>query len=99
MDHNASAGGNVTFNCTATGLPQPNITWYKDGQEVTEGVESSQGLQSTASTLTLVNVDQDDSGVYWCNATNELFVRLESMSPTGNLSVFCELLRVILFEI
>ena len=26
----AAHGSNVTFNCTATGYPKPNITWGKD---------------------------------------------------------------------
>lgn len=89
-DFNASAGGNVTFSCIATGLPEPNITWYKDGQEIVDGVNTTVLLRRTASTLTLQNVDHSDAGVYWCNGSNFLFEFLESMSPTGLLSVHCE---------
>lgn len=87
---NASAGATITLRCISTGQPEPNITWYKNGVEVTVGVQTSVSFQRTASNLTLVGVDQEDGGEYWCNATNELFVRLETMSPTGLISVHCK---------
>jgi hypothetical protein len=29
--------GTIRFNCTATGRPQPNVTWYKDGAPLAIG--------------------------------------------------------------
>lgn len=91
MNTNISAGDNITLRCASTGQPEPNVTWYKDGALITSGVETVTTFQRTSSTLTLVDIDQSDVGVYWCNATNELFVRLETMSPTGLISVHCKL--------
>lgn len=87
---NVSAGDTISLRCASTGQPEPNVTWYKDSTVVTSGVETVTTFQRTNSTLTLVNVDQNDAGEYWCNATNELFVRLETMSPTGLISVHCK---------
>ena len=93
-DLNASAGGNLTLGCIAIGQPEPNITWYKDGREIAGAVTIKQ-QRMTSSSLTLLDVDSSDVGVYWCNATNFLFEFLETMSPTGALSIHCECSDVI----
>ena len=90
MNANISAGSTITLRCASTGQPEPNVTWYKDGALITTGVETTISFQRTSSNLTLVNVDERNAGLYWCNATNELFVRLETMSPTGLISVHCK---------
>lgn len=33
-DKYVSPGSNVQFTCEADGVPQPIITWYKDGQTI-----------------------------------------------------------------
>lgn len=33
-DKYVSPGSNVQFTCEADGVPQPIITWYKDGQAI-----------------------------------------------------------------
>ena len=48
----------ITFNCTATGNPVPNITWSKDGKTV--------GIGETLS----FEARKNNSGVYWCSAEN-----------------------------
>ena len=90
VNENISAGSTFTLRCASTGQPEPNVTWYKDGALITSGVETVTTFQMTSSNLTLVDVDESNAGVYWCNATNELFVRLETMSPTGLISVHCK---------
>ena len=62
-DLNASAGGNLTIGCIATGQPEPNITWYKDGKEIAGAITIKQ-QRMTSSSLTLQNVDNSDVGVY-----------------------------------
>lgn len=54
---------NVTFTCSASGDPVPVITWSKDGGHVSVETQES---------LTLLNVSREDSGIYACNASNEV---------------------------
>ena len=91
---NASAGQSITIVCNTEGLPHPNVTWYKDGEVVIEEEEiiisENSGERNVNSTLTILSVIRVDDGVYWCNATNFLFVEFESMSPTTTLTVYCK---------
>nr|XP_058952493.1 uncharacterized protein LOC131779909 isoform X2 [Pocillopora verrucosa] len=65
-------GTNTTFHCTATGNPTPTITWMKDGKSVAEGHTFS------------FETSWNDSGKYWCLATNGLG---ETINTTVNLDV------------
>lgn len=51
----------VTLTCGAEGIPEPNITWYKD--DVLLPGENSK-------TLVILEVQLSDRGRYHCNATN-----------------------------
>lgn len=79
------SGQNVTFNCTADGLPRPKIVWRKDGQLIIEGrkrkISTSQeiegfrnisDIQQITSTLKITNLIRGvDNGSYSCRADNE----------------------------
>ena len=56
----------VTFQCTASGIPAPNITWVKDGASISVG----ETLSFTAS--------RDQSGKYWCVADNGLGIIIQA---------------------
>ena len=71
-------GTNTTFHCTATGNPTPTITWMKDGKSVAEGHTFS------------FETSWNDSGKYWCLATNGLG---ETINTTFNLDVQCKLVK------
>ena len=90
----ASAGQNITLVCNTEGLPLPNVTWFKDGYKVkpsgTIDIQETKGDRNINSTLSLFNVTLSDEGVYWCNATNFLFVHFETESPNTTLTVHCE---------
>jgi hypothetical protein len=57
----ASLFGSATFNCTASGSPQPRIQWFKDGSPL-DG--------ETCPILEVNGVSLSDRGFYHCTATN-----------------------------
>ena len=65
-------GGTVTFNCTATGIPLPTITWMdQDGNMVDTASSEDIGDGITRqSTLTISNLQDDDFDNYTCTATD-----------------------------
>jgi len=64
-------GGSIMFNCTATGIPLPTITWI-DENDNSVLVGSDMIIDSTTilSILTLSNLQDDDFDNYTCTATN-----------------------------
>ena len=80
----------ATFECTAIGIPGPNITWRreKDSSEFNDTLDSRVTLGdqtapmpistligtifSVSRQLTLSNTTDSDSGIYVCQASNEL---------------------------
>ena len=73
----------VTFECSATGIPPPTITWYRDGvllsgNRVTLSNQTlmdftrmdNENVQIATRMLTLENTDNCESGRYTCSATN-----------------------------
>ena len=71
IDTPAMIGDNITFTCTATGIPLPTITWMdQDGNIV--GTTSDMVINDTTiqSTLTLINLQVDDFRNYICLANN-----------------------------
>ncbi|XP_059173619.1 neogenin-like isoform X2 [Physella acuta] len=59
----------VIFDCKATGIPQPEVTWVKDGQVVTNGDYFQ--IQSQGS-LQVLGVLPTDQGMYQCFAKNDV---------------------------
>ena len=58
---------NVTIACTATGRPQPKITWSKVGGDLPKG--RSEVMNDA---LTIYHVTRNDGGIYTCKADNIL---------------------------
>ena len=56
----------TTIKCAVYANPLANITWFKDGRAILDGVTSTHDV----STLTLTPKTVDDFGLYSCNATN-----------------------------
>ena len=59
-DLTVQAGGSATLSCAALGLPEPRVSWYRDGELFREA-----GQQ-----LELAGLQTQDSGVYSCVAQN-----------------------------
>ncbi|NWI60418.1 HMCN1 protein, partial [Calyptomena viridis] len=57
----------VTLQCEAEGSPGPEISWHKDGQQITESLRRR--VLSTGA-LQIVVVQPRDSGRYTCTAAN-----------------------------
>ena len=76
-------GQTVKFNCTAGGIPQPDIVWRKNGRlllktnrvNITSSesngfyLHSIHGLFRCTSVLTITNLNGKDNGSYSCRAS------------------------------
>lgn len=60
----ASPGSNVSFQCNATGIPDPVITWTKEGMDLPRKHLVANDM------LTLTRLVGSDEGRYLCTATN-----------------------------
>jgi len=70
-DISAMLGKSVTFTCTATGNPRPDITWTdQDGNMVGMTSDMVINVITIQSTLTLSNLQDEDFDNYTCTATN-----------------------------
>ncbi|XP_046728282.1 hemicentin-1 isoform X2 [Silurus meridionalis] len=67
-DVSAQVGEELTLKCHAEGTPTPQLTWMRNGVKV----DTSERVHVSAngSTLTLLRVTEDDSGIYKCLAVS-----------------------------
>ena len=81
-NQSAFIGSNVTFNCTATGLPTPAISWMKnnDSYAVTSNVRARvvPENKNNHSQLIITEVKIEDNGKYQCIARNSAGERKSS---------------------
>ena len=63
----AEVGENVRFQCKATGLPKPTITWRRAFGSLPRGKTAVHDGK-----LTIRNIAKADSGDYACSAKNFL---------------------------
>ncbi len=85
-----SAGENIMLTCGADAYPTPEdfITWYKNDDKL-EGIPVD-----NYSTLNLVSVTKEDSGVYRCEANNHIG---HQTSDLYNLTIQCEYFKLYIF--
>ncbi|XP_042661906.1 hemicentin-1 isoform X1 [Tyto alba] len=72
----------VTLQCEAEGYPGPEISWHKDGQQITESVRRR--ILSTGA-LQIVFVQAGDTGRYTCIAANLAGSSTSSMELTVHI--------------
>ncbi|XP_035600636.1 neural cell adhesion molecule 2-like isoform X3 [Oncorhynchus keta] len=62
----------VTFTCTTSGSPNPEVTWHRKGQQLERSEQYVLNtMEAGRSTLTIRNIIQGDGGDYTCRATNK----------------------------
>ncbi|VDN04253.1 unnamed protein product [Thelazia callipaeda] len=80
----ANQGQQIAFECRISGIPIPEIRWFKDGKEIKPDdhirIES---LPDGTNRLTVDSVSVEDQGNYRCEATNNV----GSMSSKAPLTV------------
>ncbi|KAL1420682.1 hypothetical protein MTO96_004426 [Rhipicephalus appendiculatus] len=67
----AARDESVTFNCSSSGVPEPELRWFMNGVPI-EMLEdnSNMRLGSDRFSLTIENLRIRDTAVYQCNASN-----------------------------
>ena len=101
-------GRDVSFRCTAFGIPRPDITWiFVDRNDATNELTSTSIAEIDGGViyaeLNLTAITTEDFGVYTCVATNDFsddkeMADLEQGSKS-RISVFWNLLKSVLIII
>ena len=61
-------GSSITLPCEVTGDPEPEVSWTKNGQRISE--TDPHYLMRESGSLDIFTVDPHDTGTYSCTAIN-----------------------------
>lgn len=78
-----SIGSNVTLECRVAGSQPMVISWYKDNKEIHSDDKYKLDFSESTVSVTIIDLDQSDGGVYMCRATNDAGEK----ETSGTLSV------------
>lgn len=67
----ATSGRSVRFMVLASGVPPPQVSWYKDSEALFSGPKHKFLHDEQEHTLLLLDASPEDAGVYSCQAQNE----------------------------
>ncbi|XP_044105453.1 vascular endothelial growth factor receptor 1 isoform X1 [Neovison vison] len=91
-DHTVAISSSTTLDCHATGVPEPQITWFKNNHKIQQ--EPGIILGPGSSTLFIERVTEEDEGVYHCKATNQkgsvessAYLTVQGTSDKSNLEL------------
>ena len=101
-----TSSSTAMFNCTASGLPRPNITWTgPDGTILISGQNNANitfiniNEREVVSILQLTMTSPATSGIYMCNTTNGVRIPEAITSVRVSLTVYGELIVTIVMSI
>ncbi|XP_003418537.2 follistatin-related protein 5 isoform X1 [Loxodonta africana] len=64
-------GVTASLRCHAEGIPNPQLSWLKNGIDITPKLSKQLTLQANGSEVHISNVRYEDTGAYTCIAKNE----------------------------
>lgn len=76
-------GARTELTCKISGKPSPKITWYCNGEEITEDKKYHMLYKDNYASLLINDLEVEDAGKYRCKAVNEF----GDVSTTGKLTV------------
>ena len=92
-------GQTARFEAGFAGYPKPEVTWYFKGEILKNSSKVQIKVREDSSTLTIIDCNFDDGGVYECRASNNLGTDKTKGSITVNSkSHFDGMLRLIKFS-
>jgi hypothetical protein len=87
MNYTVNMTGTVTFECAVTGIPEPSITWFRNGTELSDAdsrvtindpsdamsvMDGAGGMIFLVTRTLNISMSQDeDSGSYECRGSND----------------------------
>uniref|UniRef100_A0A8C9Q7Q3 Neurofascin n=1 Tax=Spermophilus dauricus TaxID=99837 RepID=A0A8C9Q7Q3_SPEDA len=84
-------GMDLLLECIASGVPTPDIAWYKKGGDLPSDKAKFENFNKA---LRITNVSEEDSGEYFCLASNKMgsirhtiSVRVKAAPPNPNREV------------
>ncbi|XP_007953975.1 vascular endothelial growth factor receptor 1 [Orycteropus afer afer] len=91
-DQTVVISNSTTLDCHAKGVPEPQITWFKNNHKIQQ--EPGIILGPGSSTLFIERVTEEDEGVYHCKATNQkgsvessAYLTVQGTSDKSNLEL------------
>ncbi|XP_060545750.1 neurofascin isoform X13 [Pantherophis guttatus] len=70
-------GEDLLLECIASGVPSPDIMWHKKGGDLPSGRIK---LENFNKALHIANISEEDSGEYFCLASNKVGISRHSIS-------------------
>ena len=60
------------FEATFAGNPKPQVTWLKDGEELSNSRKVQIRVKGNRTVLAIIDVQDEDVGHYVCKVSNDL---------------------------